>query len=39
MNDFLLLLSGQEENFDGVAASNNFTFKCVFADKSLIKSK
>ena len=37
MNDFLSLLSGQKENFDGIAAGDNFTDKQFFTDKPLIK--
>ena len=36
MNDFLSLLSGQKENFDGIAAGDNFTDKRFFTDKPLI---
>ena len=39
MNDFLSLLSGQKENFDGIAAGDNFTDKRVFTDKPLIKTE
>ena len=39
MNDFLSLLSGQKENFDGVAVGDNLTDKRVFTDKTLIKTE
>ena len=39
MNDFLSLFSGKKENFDGIAAGDNFTDKRFFTDKPLIKNK
>ena len=35
--DFLFLLSGKKENFDSIAAGDNFTDKRFFTYKPLIK--
>ena len=37
--DFLFLLSGKKENFDSIAAGDNFTDKRFFTDKTLIKTE